>query len=103
MPPLATFRVPARTDRLPTALFTPWRLSRLTVPDSARPARPAGTSLKTTLLPDGMSTLATLARSGTAPPQLSGSNQLLPSPLPVQVTDGRRVMLAVVLAVALMM
>ena len=52
---------------------------------------------KVTLTPAGRMTSATLARSGTAPPaQLAGSNQLLLLAPPVQATEARRVIFAVV-------
>ena len=56
---------------------------------------------KVTVFPDGITTLATLDLSGTAPPaQLAGSNQLPVLP-PIQVTELRRVISAVVLPVVL--
>ena len=64
--------------------------SRCTVPLSARPKRPDGRSAKLTTTLVGMNTCSTLARSGMTPPQLAGSNQLEPSPPPVQVTEARR-------------
>ena len=72
---------------------------RETAPVSAAPLRLAGVSAKLTETPEGMMTLATLARSGTTPvtprllvaAQLLGSNQLPVLP-PTQVTESRWVM-----------
>ena len=71
----------------------PPRLSRLTGSEaSAGACAPA--VLNATAAPLGMMTLATFARSGTAPPaQLAGSNQLPELP-PVHVTELSRVMFA---------
>ena len=91
MPPAPTFRVPAVCDRLPPAPVSP---SMLTAPLCAG----ATTVLpKLTVTPDEITTLATLAKSGTAPPtQLAGSNQL-PDVPPCQVTEFNRVMALVLL------
>ena len=91
MPPVPTFKVPALCDKLPPAPVNP---SMLTAPLCAG----ATTVLpKLAVTPVGMTTLATLDKSGTAPPtQLAGSNQLPVVP-PTQVTEFRRVMLLCVL------
>ena len=71
--------------------------STLTGPDS-----PGAVAVppKETVIPVGMMTLATLERSGTAPPaQFAGSSQSPVEP-PIQVTVSSREMLAVVFAVS---
>ena len=90
IPPAATFKEPPATVSEPAEP----RLSMETGPNTAgATAGPA----KVTFTPAGRTTFATLARSGTAPPaQLAGSNQLLLPAPPVQVTEARRVISAVV-------
>ena len=91
-PPLPTSSAPLACTRPPPL---PPRLPISTGPVWAGATAPAVSKRTTT--PAGITTLATLARSGTAPPaQLAGSNQLPLAP-PVQVTLPSRVMSAVVL------
>ena len=92
---VVTFITPPAIDMAPVVpLMT--TLSRLTAPVCAG-ATTVPALLKLTFTPSGMTTFATFAKSGTAPPaQLAGSNQLPVVP-PVQATDDKRVILAVAL------
>ena len=88
IPPDPMARLPAvivSEPRLPTEV-------RLTVLVSANPV--AALVSNTTSTPDGITTDATLAKSGTAPSQLAGSNQFRLPPLPVQVTEANCVIAA---------
>ena len=98
MPPAPIFKKPSVCCKLPSVLP---RLSILTAFASvlAAVAGLPAVLLKVTVTPLGMMTLATFDRSGTAPPaQLAGSNQLPVAP-PTQVTEFKRVMLAMAVPV----
>ena len=90
IPPAATFKVP------PAMVSEPAE-PRLSIETGPKMAGATAGPAKLTLTPAARMTSATLARSGTAPPaQLAGSNQLLLPARPVQVTEARRVISAVV-------
>ena len=90
IPPAPTFNVPLTWVTDPPLP----RLSILTEPEASAGLCVALVS-KLTVTPVGITTLATFDRSGNAPPQFAGSNQLPVEP-PTQFTELSRVMLAVV-------